>query len=418
MKDYKKFVLVDWLDKIGFNCHLGIKLGLDKVKLVAEELGLLKNNRKVITISGTNGKGSTVAILESIYISLGYNVGSYTSPHLFKINERIKINNKQISDESLCKAFYAVEEVRDQLKLTSFEMITLAALWYFKKYFLDLIILEVGLGGRLDAVNIIDSDLSIITTVDFDHQNFLGSDRESIAYEKSGILREGKPFIFADNDIPERLLIESMKLNCPTYILGRDYNYFLDKKNFYFSYKQDNFLFPMPFLHKNSVSAAIMASFCLKKYFPVNLNKVSFGIKNTYLPGRLQIIKKHFFILLDVSHNLQSVKYLYSFVDNFYLKNRKCIYTVFSAFKDKDIINMIGVLKEIVDCWYISLLFNERSVSKDQLLDVFDFYCLKFSFHKDPVESFYSACRIAKSGDLIIVFGSFLTVSSVLSILN
>ncbi|WP_338516107.1 folylpolyglutamate synthase/dihydrofolate synthase family protein [Candidatus Legionella polyplacis] len=418
MKDYKKFLLNDWLDKIGFNYNAKIRLGLDKLKLVAEELDLLKNDRKVITVSGTNGKGSTVAILESIYISLGYNVGSYTSPHLFKINERIKINNKQISDKSLCKAFYIIEEIKGELELTSFEVITLAALWYFKKYSLDLIILEVGLGGRLDAVNIVDSDLSIITTVDFDHQKFLGFDRESIAYEKSGILRKGNPFIFADNDMPKKLLIESIKLNCPTYILGRDYNYFLDKKNFYFSCKQGNFLFPISFLHKNSVSAAIMANFCLKKYFPINLNKISFGIRKAYLPGRLQIIKKNFFILLDVSHNLQSVKYLYSFIKSFYLKKKKYIYAVFSAFKDKDIINMIGVLKEIVNGWYISLLSNERSVSKDQLLYVFDFYCLKFSFHKNPVESFYSACRIAKNGDLIIVFGSFLTVSSVLSALN
>ena len=195
MKQFCDLTLADWIDCLESRHNQEIQLGLSRVKECAAQLGLLQVEACVITVSGTNGKGSTVAALEAIYIAAGYEVASYTSPHLLQFNERIRINNQPISDTDLCAAFTAISQSSNANQLTYFEMTTLAALWHFKQLELDVVILEVGLGGRLDATNIIDPNLAIITTVDFDHQEYLGHTQEEIGYEKAGILRPDIPFI-------------------------------------------------------------------------------------------------------------------------------------------------------------------------------------------------------------------------------
>ena len=193
-----------------------VQLGLTRIKTVAKRLNLLNLDATIVTVAGTNGKGSTVAALEAVYKAAGYQVASYTSPHLIEFNERIRVNQQPIKDQELCAAFTVIEDARDTINLTYFEMTTLAALWHFKQLTLDVIILEVGVGGRLDATNIIDSDLAIITTVDLDHQDYLGDTKEAIGYEKAGILRPNTPFIYADTTAPpESITKQAQLLNAP-----------------------------------------------------------------------------------------------------------------------------------------------------------------------------------------------------------
>ena len=210
---YQHFSLAAWLDYLEHRHSEEIQLGLTRVKTVARQLDLLTFDATIIIVAGTNGKGSTVAALETIYRAAGYAVGSYTSPHLIHFNERIRVNLEPITDKTLCAAFTAIEEACESIHLTYFEMATLAALWYFKSFVLDVIILEVGLGGRLDATNIIDADLAIITTIDFDHQAYLGHTKEAIGYEKAGVLRPNQPFIYADKNPPESLITYAKSLN-------------------------------------------------------------------------------------------------------------------------------------------------------------------------------------------------------------
>ncbi|MDF1928905.1 Mur ligase family protein [Legionella pneumophila] len=222
---WSEWDLNHWLTHLETRNTQEIQLGLTRVLTVAQKLNLQRPNCKVITVAGTNGKGSTVTALETIYHQSGFRVGTYTSPHLLVFNERIRINLTPIQDKDLCKAFSVIEEARYPTNLTYFEMATLAALWYFKQHDLDLIILEVGLGGRLDATNIVDTDLAIITTIDFDHQNFLGDTLELIGYEKAGILRKNKPFIYADLSPPKSVVEVALQLGASSYLYGKDYFY-------------------------------------------------------------------------------------------------------------------------------------------------------------------------------------------------
>ncbi len=256
-------------------------------------MDLLNPNTKIITVAGTNGKGSTVASLEAIYWAAGYQVASYSSPHLLAFNERIKINRQPISAQQLCDAFCVIEEARSAINvhLTYFEVATLAALWHFKQHCLDLIILEVGLGGRLDATNIIDADLAIITTIDFDHQTFLGNTKEAIGFEKAGILRANKPLIFADNNPPKSILKQAHAHNTPLYLYGREYNYLLRANGLQFVTSEQIIDLPQPQLHCNAVAAAIMASICLQTLLPVQYSQLMQGIKSASLMGRLQFVK-------------------------------------------------------------------------------------------------------------------------------
>ena len=415
MKPYNDFTLVEWLEYLE-NRHLQeIQLGLSRIKQVAESLELLHPEAKIITVAGTNGKGSTVASLEALYLKGGYQVASYTSPHLLIFNERIRINQRPISDQQLCEAFALIEDARKSIELTYFEMTTLAALWHFKQYPLDLIILEVGLGGRLDATNIIDADLALITTIDFDHQAYLGDTKEAIAYEKSGILRANKPLIYADKNPPESIRAKALSLDSPTYFLGENYNYELSNGILDFRFQEIKISLPQPLLHANSVSSALMASLLLQAELPLKLSDLEQGISKVFLPGRLQLINNVIPTLFDVSHNPQAVRYLAEYLN----KNhpQKVIHAVFSALKDKDIPELIAPLKELISHWYFAKLEAKRAAPMEQLVAASKLYDLNPSFHNDPQSAYHAACIQAKADDLILVYGSFLTVGHVMSAL-
>lgn len=415
MKPIEEFDLADWLNCLENRYEQEIQLGLHRIKTVAEKLHLLRPNATVITVAGTNGKGSTVRALERIYHGANYQVGSYTSPHLIKFNERICLNEIPISDKELIQAFYTIEVARGDIPLTYFEMTTLAALYYFKQHVLDLIILEVGLGGRLDATNVIDTDLAIITTIDLDHQNFLGNTKESIGAEKAGILREQKPFIYADNAPPHTVIAQKDKLECPFFSLGVDYHYHVNTSDFEFFFQDFRFKFPKPQVHPNSVGAAIMAYCCLQNQFPIPLNLIEKNLQNLSLSGRQEITRGSINFLFDVSHNPQAVQYLAKSILEFTPKKK--VHVVFSALKDKAINEMIEPLLNLVDYWYLTQLISKRAATREQLINALDNYGIMPKIYEKPDVAFIAACNQASADDLIVVFGSFITVGSIVAFL-
>lgn len=416
MKTSKFETLVDWLNELENRHQQEIQLGLSRVQAVANTLDLVFSETIVITVAGTNGKGSTVALLESMYHAAGYSVGSYTSPHLIHFNERIKLNQIPLTDAELIEAFEAIEAARRLTHLTYFEMTTLAALWHFRRCSLDVMILEVGLGGRLDATNIIDSDLAIITTIDFDHESYLGHTLEAIGHEKAGILRKKMPCIYADKEPPLSITKQAVLLDAPLLINGEDYTYQTVGDLFYLYYKEQTFVFPKTHFHNNSLAAALMATFSLNKTLPLNATQRATGIKNTVLAGRLQWLKTPIKTLVDVAHNPQSARYLADYLATIDFKGK--VHAIFSALTDKDIDGLIFPLKDQVDYWYPALLSTKRAASKEQLLTSLTHNDVKTKLcYNTPVLAYQAACQHIAPDDLIVVYGSFFTVSAVVSFL-
>lgn len=388
-------------------------------------MGLNEPKATIITIAGTNGKGTTLAVLESIYHSQGYQVGSFSSPHLIKFNERIKINKNPITDEDLVSAFKAVESFRDGVALSYFEMTTLAALWHFSKHNLQLIIIEVGLGGRLDATNIIDNDLAIITTIDFDHEAYLGNSIEAIAREKGGILRANKSFIYADLHMPQSLASIADSLSTPIYRNAKEYCYKKYAQHFQFSFADRMISLPISSYHSNSIAAAIMATICLEDKLPVDDSSRILGVQNTTLAGRLQFIRNgKISTIIDVAHNPQAARYLASYLANFKKQHfGSKIHAVFSAFNDKNLYELISPLKELVEYWYPCILPHKRSATKEQIDTAFikngiiDDGLMSLCY-TDPVMAYLAASEQALIDDVIIVYGSFITGSMVLAYLS
>ncbi|AUH73555.1 bifunctional tetrahydrofolate synthase/dihydrofolate synthase [Legionella sainthelensi] len=408
----------EWLHDLETRNTQEIQLGLTRIKEVAQILHLQLPGCRVISVAGTNGKGSTVTALETIYHSAGYKVGSYTSPHLIQFNERIKVNLTPISDDDLCQAFSIIEKARGETLLTYFEMTTLAALWYFKKMKLDVIILEVGLGGRLDATNIVDADLSIITTIDYDHQDYLGDTLEAIGYEKAGILRSGKPFIYADNNPPVSVTKKAIQLASPAYIYGRDFSIKENDSTWGLQYGEKTGLFsidelPKPSIQLKAAAAAITACFLLKQYLPIDHTQLHSAMQRIFIPGRLQLHRGTVDVLYDVSHNSQSARLLAETVQK--MKKTK-VHAVFSALKDKDIYNLVMPLKNCVDYWYPAQLDNKRAAGADLLITILRDAAISVEFcYTSPLIAFEAALKQSRLGDLIVVYGSFFTVSHVMA---
>ena len=405
--------LQDWLFLLENRHQEEIQLGLERVKTVALRLGLCDLEAVVITVAGTNGKGSTVAALDAIYNAAGYRVGRYTSPHLLSFNERICINQMPITDAALCEAFQVIEEARGDIHLTYFEMTTLAAFYYFKKNGLDVVILEVGMGGRLDATNIIDASLAIITTIDLDHQDYLGSTIEDIGYEKAGILRADQPFIYADMNPPVSILKEAQRLRVQMSFLG-DYSYQTSVDQFNVVLHSGEVIsLPCPAIHLNAAAAAIVASDILKDALPITHQHQKNAMKGVHLTGRRQIVKGPVTTLLDVAHNPQAVRLLADFIRTYPCNGK--IHAVFSGLKDKDLCGLIKPMLSVVDFWYLTTLQGKRAASQSTLLAAFntETHSMTDCFGA-PEIAYESAMQKACPGDIIVVYGSFLTVSAVM----
>jgi len=467
MTSFRDFTLSDWLVHFEHRHQEEIQLGLERVTTVARRLDLCIVEPSVITVAGTNGKGSTVAALDAIYRSAGYRVASYTSPHLMQFNERIRINGLMISDEALCEAFLVIEDARRSVHLTYFEMTTLAALWYFKQSCLDLIILEVGMGGRLDATNIVDADLAIITTIDWDHQAYLGDTFDAIGYEKAGVLRAGKPCIYADKNPPASIVAHARSLNAPLYCLDVDYSFhvtpqtlqhdgvrssltvrtqssvkarrpatcsrdpailldFQDRNgsreqvagrrslNSQQELEKDILCcLPLPGIHANACSSAVFATHCLQALLPVSRDVIEQAMRDVRIVGRQQWVHGEVAILYDVAHNPQSVSLLAEKMRHMKWTGR--VLAVFSGLQDKDLCGLIRLMRSSVDVWYPTVLSTKRAASESLILNAFSTEGIEVgACYPHPAKAYRAALAQASPGDLIVVYGSFMTVSAIM----
>ena len=390
-------------------------MGLDRVGRVKNSLNI-EPKFPIITVGGTNGKGSVCAFLEEIYSKAGYSVGCYTSPHLFKFNERIKINLEQVNDETILKSLNLVNTKKKTIELTYFEITTLAAMNIFIEKKIDIAILEVGLGGRLDAVNIFDPDLSIITSIGMDHQEFLGGTIKEIAHEKSGICRPNKHAILNFENIPKSMINELNKLNASLSILNDDYSYKSTSENY--NFKSVNILMndlPLPNLKgKNqltNLAGCLRAVNLLQNKLPVTLGAIKEGIKHARIDGRLQILSNEPYIVADVAHNTDAALNLYNFIST--SKRDGKVYAVFSILENKDIKKVLMPFINIVDEWFVSEINDSKAQKIDVIIKTLQKYnkkvvVNKFNTVNQAYKNAYKKCNL---NDNIIIYGSFFTVS-------
>ena len=412
--------LEHWLSYIETLNPEEIELGLDRIRPVYEKLINSPLAEKIILVGGTNGKGSTVEYLSELLRDKNKRVGTYTSPHLFSFNERIRINGKECSDSSILNSFMTVERARESIPLTYFEFSTLAAIQIFSESELDVVILEVGLGGRLDAVNVVEPDISILTNVELDHQDWLGNNREVIGKEKADIFREGKPAVLAQKNLPKSVFQEAIRKEAVLYTLNTDFGYEIDEIadnwSYFFSKDDKNLTISkinLTNLSVESASAALTTFILLGEEFNEDLKRV---IEKTNLKGRCELIKNKF--LLDVSHNPAAVQNLKHFIRrNFKTRNR--IVAVFGAMSDKDVLGMVEPIKKIVSRWYVTSPEIGRAMKTSKLTSLLrestDSEIIEVDRVKDAV---HRAFKDSSEETLILVLGSFYTVSEAVPVIE
>jgi dihydrofolate synthase/folylpolyglutamate synthase len=414
--------LSGWLSYIERQHPRSIAMGLERVREVAARMGLGRPAPQVITVGGTNGKGSTVAFIEAIARAAGWRVGAYTSPHLLAYNERVRIDRRDVDDASLVAAFGAVEAARGDTPLTYFEFGTLAALWLFARGALDLALLEVGLGGRLDAVNLVDPDVSVITTVDLDHQDWLGTDREAIGLEKAGIARAGKPLVLGEDDPPASVLRHAYRIGAPAIRAGSDF-LFERSNNGGWRWREPGFelRLPLPGMAAPSqlrnAATAIAALRALDRLLPDAAWPA--GVAAAELPGRLQVFARDGVdIVVDVGHNPQAARELAAWLRATPHTGRT--HAVYAALADKDAVGVVAALAEEVGAWHLAGL----SGAGPRGCDV-DSFAARLAGtaaaaarrHATVAEALRGARADACPGDRVLVFGSFHTAAAALQAL-
>ena len=411
--------LSDWLEWQETLHPAGIELGLDRVRTVLERLGHTHPSHAVITVGGTNGKGSSVAMLESILCAAGYRVGSYTSPHLLRYNERIRIQGAEIDDASLCAAFERVDRARGELPLTYFEFGTLAAIDLFAGRPLDVALLEVGLGGRLDAVNVLDPDVALVTSVGIDHQEWLGGDRESIGREKAGIFRAGGLAVCGDPQPPVSLLEEARRLGVRLHRIGVDFGFDRHAGGWrWWGGGNRHDALPLPALQGGfqlrNGAAVLMVLTLLAGRLPVGEEAIRQGLARVSLPGRLQLLPGEVTRLLDVAHNPHAAAVLAETLRETPCAGRTL--AVAGMLADKDHEGIFQALCSEVDAWYLADLPVARDAGAERLeraLGRVREDAVARRFPSVPA-AYGQATGEARPGDRIVVFGSFHTVAEVL----
>ena len=414
--------LDDWLAHCQRLHPTEIEMTLERSLRVKESLDL-RFTVPVIAVAGTNGKGSTCAMLEAIALQSGYRVGLYSKPHLVHFEERCRINGQMVAAADLLPHFAAVEEARRGVSLTYFEFTTLAIARLLSQTPLDLVILEVGMGGRLDTVNAFDADCSIITSIDIDHAEFLGTDREAIGFEKAAIMRGGKPAIVSDPVPPQSLLSHAERIGADLWRFGRDFNYSGDRQQWRWAGRTKRFnALAYPALRgANQLlnAAGVLAAFeVLRDRLPISAQAVRNGFALVELPGRFQVIAGQPTLVLDVAHNPHAVATLAQNLDQmgFFPRTR----AVFGAMRDKDIDAILVRLAPLVDAWHFTDLAAGRAASAKELaaslarLDLKGPGPVTVACHLDPLDALAAALVAADPADRIVVFGSFYTVGAVL----
>lgn len=417
MSSTRPATLAQWLAHIEQQHPQAIAMGLERVREVAQRMGLERPARHCIVVGGTNGKGSTVAFIEAIARAANWKVGAYTSPHLLAYNERVRIDGADADDATLLAGFNAVEDARGETPLTYFEYGTLCALWVFAQAQLDLAVLEVGLGGRLDAVNIIDADVSVITTVDIDHADWLGTDRESIGTEKAGIIRGWKPVILGEIDPPSSVLRRAYVLGANAIRFGSDFFAEpIDSERWRWRDVSFRIELPQPALwapiQRNNAATAIAALRALDR--PVPRAAWAQGVAQAQVEGRLQRFQRgDVDVLVDVGHNPQAATALAAALKAQPVSGRT--HAVYAALADKDAEGVVQALQAQVDGWYLAGLEGVRGQSAAQLRDRLQGTDAAQARLADDVPAALDAALAqATAGDRVLVFGSFHTVADAL----
>ena len=414
--------LDDWLAFISAQHPATIALGLDRVRQVSERMSpspLGEGRAVTITVGGTNGKGSTCAMVERIAIEAGYRTGLYTSPHLLRYNERVRLAGEEASDAALIASFEAVEAARGTTPLTYFEFGTLAALALLRDAGVDVAILEVGLGGRLDAVNIVDADCAIVVSVDLDHQAYLGNDRESIGFEKAGIFRPGRPALFGDRDPPASLVDHAAAIGADLQVLGRDFGFETFERQWDFHGRRGaKRALPMPALRgawqlKNA-TVALAALDEVADRLPLSIGEIKRGLTLASLPGRLQVLPGRPAIVLDVAHNPHAARALAQGLGD--MGFFESTTAVFGMLADKDIESVVDAMRGRVDRWFVAAPQAERAASAERLLAALDTRGLRAAARAfvTVADALDAARREAGANDRIVAFGSFYTVAEAL----
>ena len=373
----------------------------------------------VFTVAGTNGKGSTCALLGAMLGAAGYRVGNYYSPHLLRYNERVRVDGEEASDDDLVAAFAAIEAARGEEQLTYFEFATLAAMWHFIRVGVDCAVLEVGLGGRLDAVNVWDADCAIVTTIGLDHTEYLGDTREAIAREKAGVYRGARPAICVDPDPPTTLLAHATEIGADLLCIGRDFRYQRQERQWSFAGPAMRLSgLPMPALvgeHQLQNAAGVIAALgTLRERLPVSAGAIREGLTNVSLAGRFQVLPGRPMVILDVAHNAHAAGIL--------ARNLRAIpptgrtHAVFSILSDKDAAATVAELGDLIDVWWVTGLAGPRGRRAEELAaEVADVVPGRVETAASPVEAWRRVREGLGDDDKVVVFGSFLTVAEVLA---
>lgn len=392
-------------------------LGLDRVALVRDRLGL-SPKFPLIAVGGTNGKGSVCAYLESILTAAGYRVGCYTSPHLLRYNERVRLEGREATDAELCEALDAVESGRDDVPLTYFEQGTLAAMWLFQRAGVDAAVLEVGLGGRLDAVNAWDADCAVVTSVDLDHQQFLGDTRDAIGFEKAGIFRAGRPAICGDADPPASLLAHANEIGAKLLCLGGDLRVEVGETDWTcrtgLSVCSALPRLAMPGRHQYANAACALAALqSLQTRLPVNLKAMRAGLAQARQPGRFQVVGQRPLRILDVAHNPHAARALAANLADLPPGGR--LIAVCAMLADKDVAAVVQTLRPYVQFWYAAGLDLPRGLDAAGMGRFLQMAGCEFECCSSVREAWRAACLLAGPADTILAFGSFHTVADVMA---
>ncbi|RPH64852.1 MAG: bifunctional tetrahydrofolate synthase/dihydrofolate synthase [Burkholderiales bacterium] len=424
MTDAASRTLDDWLVRIERLHPKTIDLGLERLRVVAGRLAL-SLPCVVITVGGTNGKGSTCAMLEAILLAAGYRVGLYTSPHLVRFNERARLDGTPVEDRALVEQFEAVEAARGDVALTYFEFSTLAVLRLFQQRAPDVAILEVGLGGRLDAVNLVDADCAIVTSVDVDHAEYLGDTRERIGWEKAHVFRAGRPAICSDPMPPAALVEYARSIGADLWLHGRDFNHAGDRQQWSYGGRgQRRTGMAYPALRGanqlQNAAGALAALEALRDRLPVSQQAVRQGLATVELPGRFQVLPGHPPVILDVAHNPHAAAHLAINLDA--MGAYRQTFAVFGVMRDKDVDGVIAALRHRVDHWLPVDLPGARAASASWIAERLEAAGVtregaksSIECHASPSAALAAARGRAGGNDRIVVFGSFLTVADILA---
>ncbi|WP_434772131.1 bifunctional tetrahydrofolate synthase/dihydrofolate synthase [Pseudomonas entomophila] len=413
--------LGEWLAYLEQLHPSAIDMGLERSRQVLERLALGALAPRVVTVTGTNGKGSTCAFVAALLKAQGLRVGVYASPHLLRYNERVQIDGQEVDDQALCEAFCAVEAARGDVSLTYFEMGTLAAFWLFRQAALDAVVLEVGLGGRLDAVNLVDADLALVTSIGVDHAEYLGDTRESVAFEKAGIFRPGTPALCGDRHPPQPLLDKAAELGCPLYVRGRDFDLQDAGDRWCWQGRMADgspMTLELPALDLPLENAALALQAYLLCGLPCDPEHLRQALLATRVTGRLDRRSvlwqgKHLRLLLDVGHNPHAAQYLARRLAARPPRGRRL--AVFGLLSDKDLDGVIAPLADVVDDWAVAPLQSPRSRPASELHDALKNLGATVKSHEGVDAALDAQCTQATEDDEILLFGSFFCVAQALA---